>query len=139
MKLLMMALLLFASCAFAKNQESPGNPGTAPTPPNRYPTRLELLSVILNQPTLAKLHNSDANAEQGYVLKDVSMQFPKGDTEPLQVSIQIGSSDAKWHSTTYACARVDYTDVPGKLSDGTEAVKLADQWAFIRFTGGGCN
>ena len=139
MKMILAALMLISSFAFAQEHVSPGFRGTLPEPPIPYPTRLQALAAILGHPKLAELLQKADKPEEGYVLQNVSMQYAKGETHPKQVNLQLGRSNAKWHGTLMLCARFEYTGIPEVLADGTMPVKISQTYAYIHFTGGGCD
>ena len=138
MKMFLLLTVLVSQMAFAQEQVSPGFDGTDGPNKERYPTQEELKEAVKNHPALQAIKEKYQQENPQEKITDVRVfNRQKDDVVLMTVHVNHESKDGKYVGWMTLCARVDYTDVGGRM-DGHEAVKIADILAFISFKSGGC-
>lgn len=147
--ILLMGLVMVTQFTFAKEQVSPGFDGTLPDGAGgRYPSRIEIMSAMVSQPQFLTYVQKNLDPKMEITELEV-LKWPRKPSQPgdlIEMIIKVHYGElannkspkervAGWMTI---CARLDYTDVPGALADGTKAVKLADQLAYITYPKNGC-
>ena len=145
--ILLMGLVMVTQLAFAKEQVSPGFEGTMPDGAGgKYPNRIEIMSAMVSQPKFLTYVQKNLDPKMEITNLEVLKWPIKGFSELTEMIIKVHYAElannkspkervAGWMTI---CARLDYTDIPSALADGTKAVKLADQWAYITYPNNGC-